>query len=143
MPGKIAVTPRSLSRLGHAAVTLLTDRGSEIVHPAPGVPPSEDDLLRAVPGCIGWLAGVEPISPRAMLGHHFILSDFNTADPDNGRAWLAQRSGGVELDLVRPRTAYGLAAATAGAGQHAMSARQQTSEALTRRRQGETAWTSE
>ncbi|MDZ4393193.1 phosphoglycerate dehydrogenase [Cypionkella sp.] len=66
MTGKIAITPRSLSGAGHAALSLLTDRGYEIVFPAPGKTPSEDDLLRAVPGCVGWLAGVEPISPRVL-----------------------------------------------------------------------------
>jgi D-3-phosphoglycerate dehydrogenase len=28
--------------------------------------PTEDELLRAVPGCVGWLAGVEPITPRVL-----------------------------------------------------------------------------
>lgn len=66
MSGKIAVTPRSLSGAGHPALSLLTERGYEIVFPAPGKTPSEDDLLRAVPGCVGWLAGVEPIGPRVL-----------------------------------------------------------------------------
>jgi D-3-phosphoglycerate dehydrogenase len=66
MTGRIAVTPRSLSAAGHPALNLLTERGYEIVYPAPGKTPSEDDLLRAVPGCVGWLAGVEPISPAVL-----------------------------------------------------------------------------
>lgn len=66
MPGRIAVTPRSLSAAGHPALSLLTDRGYEIIYPAPGKTPSEDDLLQSVPGCVGWLAGVEPISPAVL-----------------------------------------------------------------------------
>lgn len=66
MSGRIAVTPRSLSTAGHPALSLLTSRGYEIVYPAPGKTPSEVDLLRTVPGCIGWLAGVEPISPTVL-----------------------------------------------------------------------------
>jgi D-3-phosphoglycerate dehydrogenase len=66
MSGRIAVTPRSLSAAGHPALSLLTSRGYEIVYPAPGKTPSEEDLLRAVPGCVGWLAGVEPISPTVL-----------------------------------------------------------------------------
>lgn len=66
MSGRIAVTPRSLSTAGHPALSLLTSRGYEIVYPAPGKTPSEEDLLRTVPGCIGWLAGVEPISPTVL-----------------------------------------------------------------------------
>ena len=58
---KIAITPRSLSGAGHPALSALTDRGYELVYPAPGRTPSEAELLAAVPGCVGWLAGVEPI----------------------------------------------------------------------------------
>jgi len=66
MTGKIAVTPRSLSGAGHPVLSLLTERGFDIVFPAPGRTPSEDDLLRAIPGCVGWLAGVEPIGSRVL-----------------------------------------------------------------------------
>ncbi|MBD9454989.1 phosphoglycerate dehydrogenase [Rhizobium sp. RHZ02] len=66
MSGRIAVTPRSLSGSGHPVLARLMDQGFEIVFPAPGKTPSEDDLLRAVPGCVGWLAGVEPISTRVL-----------------------------------------------------------------------------
>lgn len=66
MSEKIAVTPRSLSSAGHPALSLLTDRGYEIVFPAPGKAPSETELLSSVPGCVGWLAGVEPIGARVI-----------------------------------------------------------------------------
>ncbi|MFB2551915.1 phosphoglycerate dehydrogenase [Ensifer soli] len=66
MGGRIAVTPRSLSGAGHPALARLVERGFEIVYPAPGRTPSEDDLIRTVPGCVGWLAGVEPISNRVL-----------------------------------------------------------------------------
>ncbi len=66
MPGRIAITPRSLSGSGHPVLTRLMDEGFEIVFPAPGKTPSEEDLLRAIPGCVGWLAGVEPISTRVL-----------------------------------------------------------------------------
>lgn len=63
---KIAVTPRSLSGAGHPALSLLTDRGYELVYPSPGETPSEAALLAAIPGCAGWLAGVEPIGPAVL-----------------------------------------------------------------------------
>jgi D-3-phosphoglycerate dehydrogenase len=66
MAGRIAITPRSLSAAGHPALSMLTARGYDIVYPAPGKTPSEEDLLRSVPGCVGWLAGVEPISPTVL-----------------------------------------------------------------------------
>lgn len=66
MSGRIAVTPRSISEHGHPALGLLIDRGYELVFPAPGRQPTEADLLRELPGCVGYLAGVEPIT-RSVL----------------------------------------------------------------------------
>ena len=66
MPGRIAVTPRSLSAAGHPALDRLRQRGYDVIFPAPGKTPSEDDLLSSIPGCVGWLAGVEPISNRVL-----------------------------------------------------------------------------
>lgn len=62
MMGRILITPRSLSRGGHPALQPLVDAGFELVFPTPGETPGEADLIAAVPGCDGWLAGVEPVS---------------------------------------------------------------------------------
>jgi D-3-phosphoglycerate dehydrogenase len=62
MRGRILITPRSLSKCGHPALGALTERGYDLVMPAPGETPDEAALLRAVPDCVGWLAGVEPVS---------------------------------------------------------------------------------
>ena len=59
---RILITPRSLSSGGHPALAALEEAGFELVMPAPGATPSEAELLAAVPGCVGWLAGVEPVS---------------------------------------------------------------------------------
>lgn len=64
--GKILITPRSLSRSGHPYFTQLTDRGYEVVYCEPGVMPDEAALLKLVPDCVGWLAGVEPVSPHVL-----------------------------------------------------------------------------
>ena len=61
MKGKIAVTPRSLSRQGHPALAALTGAGYEVIFPTPGRQPAVDDLRQFLPGCVGYLAGVEPI----------------------------------------------------------------------------------
>lgn len=58
--GRVAVTPRSLSG-GHPALDPLTAAGLELVFPAPGRTPTPEELLRAVPGCVAYLAGVEPV----------------------------------------------------------------------------------
>lgn len=62
MKGRILITPRSLSRDGHPALSALTDRGYGLVMPAPGETPDERALLAVVPDCVGWLAGVEPVT---------------------------------------------------------------------------------
>jgi D-3-phosphoglycerate dehydrogenase len=64
--GKIAVTPRSLSRHGHPALDKLTQAGYQVVFPTPGRQPALDDLRQFLPDCVGYLAGVEPI-PGAVL----------------------------------------------------------------------------
>lgn len=65
MRGRILITPRSLSN-GHAALAPLTEAGFQLVMPSPGATPSEEVLARAVPGCVGWLAGVEKITPHVI-----------------------------------------------------------------------------
>lgn len=62
MSGRILVTPRSLSRDGHPALSALTERGYDLAMPAPGATPDEATLRTAIPDCVGWIAGVEPIS---------------------------------------------------------------------------------
>ncbi len=67
--GRILVTPRSLTAAGLGSVEELQplrDSGYELVSGPPGRSPTELELLDLVPGCSGWLAGVEPIS-RSVL----------------------------------------------------------------------------
>jgi D-3-phosphoglycerate dehydrogenase len=63
---KILVTPRSLTTDGDPALELLTRAGFELVFSTPGKIPGKDELNRLLPGCSGYLAGVEPI-PAAVL----------------------------------------------------------------------------
>ncbi len=58
---KILVTPRSLTKDGDPALELLTRQGFELVFSTPGKMPPTGELIRLLPGCAGWLAGVEPI----------------------------------------------------------------------------------
>ena len=62
MMKKILITPRSLSKGDHPGLDALRQAGFELVMPTPGATPSEADLIAASPDCIGWLAGVEPVS---------------------------------------------------------------------------------
>lgn len=62
MSGKILVTPRSLTAHPHPAFSHFEDHGFEIVLGPAGQQPDEAALLALIPDCIGWIAGVEPVS---------------------------------------------------------------------------------
>ncbi len=63
---KILVTPRSLTRGGDPALELLSKAGFQLVYCTPGKTPDEAELARLVPGCVGWLAGVEKITDTVL-----------------------------------------------------------------------------
>jgi D-3-phosphoglycerate dehydrogenase / 2-oxoglutarate reductase len=66
MPIKILITPRSLTKEGHPDLRRLTEAGYELVFSLPGKQPGEEELLRLLPGCAGYLAGVEPVTARVL-----------------------------------------------------------------------------
>jgi D-3-phosphoglycerate dehydrogenase len=66
MRHKVLVTPRSLTEAPHAAVEAMIGRGVDVVYATAGKLPDESELLRLVPDVTGWLAGVEPVSPRVI-----------------------------------------------------------------------------
>ena len=63
---KILITPRSLTRAGHPSFELLEQAGYEVLCCTPGQQPDEAELIRLLPGCLGYLAGVEKISAGAL-----------------------------------------------------------------------------
>jgi D-3-phosphoglycerate dehydrogenase / 2-oxoglutarate reductase len=66
MKQKILVTPRSLTKAGHPALDLLTESGYQVAFCKPGEMPDENELIRLLPDCVGYLAGVEPISKSVL-----------------------------------------------------------------------------
>ena len=64
----VIVTPRSLASPDHPALEPLRRAGHRIVIPAPGRTPTAAELLAALPGVAGWLAGVEPITADILAG---------------------------------------------------------------------------
>ena len=65
MKQRILVTPRSATKSGHPSLGALEEGGFEIVLSRAGVLPTKEDLLHHLPGCVGYLAGVETIPPRS------------------------------------------------------------------------------
>jgi phosphoglycerate dehydrogenase-like enzyme len=62
----ILVTPRSITAGGHPSLDRLRTAGFELRFCTPGQMPGEEELLTLVPGCAGYLAGVEPITARVL-----------------------------------------------------------------------------
>jgi phosphoglycerate dehydrogenase-like enzyme len=63
---KILITPRSLTKDPPPELDLLRQEGFELVLSTPGKQPDEDELIRLLPGVVGMLAGVEPITARVL-----------------------------------------------------------------------------
>lgn len=64
---KILITPRSLTKNGHPALNALIEAGHELVFSTAGKQPDEAELMRLLPQCAGYLAGVEPISASVLV----------------------------------------------------------------------------
>jgi D-3-phosphoglycerate dehydrogenase len=63
---RIFVTPRSVTEHGHPSLRRLTAAGYDVIVGPPGRQPTEAELLETLPGCVGYLAGIEPISARVL-----------------------------------------------------------------------------
>ena len=59
---RILVTPRSVTRNGHPSLQKLRAAGYEVILSKPGSIPDENDLVELLQGCVGYIAGVEPVS---------------------------------------------------------------------------------
>lgn len=66
MNKRILVTPRSLTAEPHPEVERLRNLGFEIIYSTAGTIPTEQELMTLVPDCVGWLAGVEPVTPKVI-----------------------------------------------------------------------------
>lgn len=66
MKKKILITPRSLTKGGDPALNILSEAGYELVFSTPGVQPSEAELTELLSDCVGYLAGVEPVTEKTL-----------------------------------------------------------------------------
>jgi len=63
---RVLVTPRSLTSGDHPAFGRLRKAGWEIVFGPAGRLPQEGELCRLLPGCVAWVAGVEPVTAKVL-----------------------------------------------------------------------------
>jgi phosphoglycerate dehydrogenase-like enzyme len=103
-----------LTKDGDPALELLIREGFELVFSAPGKVPQTAELIRQLPGCAGWLAGVEPISADVLekAGDLKVISR-NGTGIDNIDIQAAQRLG-IEIMRAEGANARGVAELTLG-----------------------------
>lgn len=63
---KILITPRSLTQNGHPELERIKKAGYEIIFSNPGTQPTEEELIKLLPGCVGMLAGIEKITAKVL-----------------------------------------------------------------------------
>lgn len=91
---RILITPRSLTRNPDPALQALVQNGYRLVFSRAGETPDEATLLDLLPGCVGWLAGVEPVSPLVLESAHDLrVISRNGTGSDNLPLDVAERLG--------------------------------------------------
>ena len=106
---RVLVTPRSVTKSGHPSFQRLRDAGFEVVFCTPGRQPDEDELLRLLPGCAGYLAGVEKITaPVLKAASGLKVISRNGVGIDNVDVEAARRLG-IEVCTTPGANARGVA----------------------------------
>lgn len=106
---KILVTPRSVTKNGHPQLQRIRERGYEVVFCKPGSQPSEQELLTILPGCAGYLAGVETVSARVLEAARGLrVISRNGAGVDNIDLAAAKRCG-IQVCRAEGANARGVA----------------------------------
>jgi D-3-phosphoglycerate dehydrogenase / 2-oxoglutarate reductase len=112
--GKILVTPRSVTRDGHPSLDDLRRAGYEVVLGPPGKLPTEEDLLRLLPGCVGYLAGVEKVPARVLEAAAGLRAISRNGAGVDGIDLEAARRLGIEVLRAAGANARGVAELTIG-----------------------------
>ena len=109
---RVLVTPRSLTQAGLDTVAELDPlraAGFGLVAGPAGTAPSEAELLELVPGCVGWLAGVERIGARVLAAAtelHVISRNGSGVDAVD---LVAAQRAGVRVERAAGANAQGVA----------------------------------
>lgn len=110
MSQRILITPRSLTQGLSPDLRPLEKAGYKLVYAPAGKTPTEGELLELVPGCVGWLAGVEAISERVLRAATDLKAiSRNGTGVDNVPAGLARRFWRQGVYGPKPPTARGVA----------------------------------
>jgi phosphoglycerate dehydrogenase-like enzyme len=111
---RVLVTPRSVTKIGHPSLQRLRDAGYEVVFCTPGQQPDEAELLRLLPGCVGYLAGVEKVTARVLAAASDLrVISRNGTGVDNVDS-SAARARGIEICRAEGANARGVAELTFG-----------------------------
>jgi D-3-phosphoglycerate dehydrogenase len=112
MRERILITPRSLTQAHSIDLEPLEKAGFELVFAAAGKTPSEKELLELLPGCVGWLAGVESISERVLQNAADLkVISRNGTGVDNVPVAVAERLG-IKVVRAQGANARGVAELT-------------------------------
>lgn len=109
---RILVTPRSMTTAGLETVgelTPLIDAGYELVSSPPGRLPTEDELVSILPGVVGYLAGVEAISSRAIGAARDLRVISRNGVGADAVDIAAAEAAGIAIRLARGANSRGVA----------------------------------
>jgi D-3-phosphoglycerate dehydrogenase / 2-oxoglutarate reductase len=111
---RVLVTPRSLTHGDHPAFERLRQAGWDVVLGPKGRLPEEEELCDLVQGCVGWIAGVEPVTPKVLAAAKMLrVISRNGSGVDNiPLADTAQR--GITVLRASGANAQGVAELTLG-----------------------------
>lgn len=111
---RILITPRSLTASPPPALDRLSDAGYRLIKATPGQMPDEDDLIRLLPGCVGWLAGVEKVSARAIAAADRLRAISRNGVGLDNLPLEALAARGIRVARVEGANAIGVAELTIG-----------------------------
>ncbi len=109
---KILVTPRSVTKNGHRSLDALKDAGYEVVFSTPGCFPTEEELLELLPGCVGYLAGVEEVSAKVLDSAPDLKVISRNGTGTDGIDLAAAQRNGIQVCRAQGANARGVAELT-------------------------------
>ena len=113
-PMRILVTPRSVTRGGHPSLEKLRTAGFEVIFCQAGMQPAEDELRELLPGCIGYLAGVEPVTEKVLEAAVDLRAISRNGTGVDNINLSAAASRGIAVLRAEGANARGVAELTAG-----------------------------